>query len=80
MNVASCGAGSQYAHRLTRANLHVVGRDGTPRRGVSVSVEQVQHAFGFGNIGFDFLRFKVFSTAVRQVNQKTRARRTLVLV
>ena len=55
MNVASRGAGPEYAHRMNRANLRLVGRDGEPLRGTAVSVEQVRHAFQFGNIGFDFI-------------------------
>jgi hypothetical protein len=33
----------------------LVDRDGTPLRDTTVWVEQVGHAFGFGNIGFDFI-------------------------
>ena len=55
MNVACRGAGPEYEHRMVRANLRLVGRDGTPLRGMAVSVEQVRHAFQFGNIGFDFI-------------------------
>ena len=55
LNEASRGAGSEYVHRMIRVNLRLVGRDGTPLRGAPVSVEQVRHAFQFGNIGFDFV-------------------------
>ena len=55
MNVASCGAGPEYGHRVARGNLRLVGRDGAPLRDAQVIVEQVRHAFQFGNIGFDFV-------------------------
>ena len=55
MNVATCGAGPEYGHRKVRATLALRGRDGEALRGASVIVEQVRHAFGFGNIGFDFI-------------------------
>jgi endo-1,4-beta-xylanase len=55
LNVASCGAGPEYAHRKVQANLRLVGLDGSPLRRMPASVEQVRHAFGFGNIGFDFI-------------------------
>jgi GH35 family endo-1,4-beta-xylanase len=40
---------------MVLADLHLVGRDGEPLRGTPVTVEQVRHAFQFGNIGFDFI-------------------------
>lgn len=43
------------AHRMTRAAVTVTAPDGTPLAGVPVRVEQTRHAFGFGNIGFDFI-------------------------
>jgi GH35 family endo-1,4-beta-xylanase len=55
MNVASHGAGPQYRHRMVRAVLTLVGQDGELLRRTPVTVEQVRHAFGFGNIGFDFV-------------------------
>lgn len=55
MNVARCEAGPEYAHRMIRTNLRLVGRDGAALRGTPVVVEQVRHAFQFGNIGFDFI-------------------------
>ena len=55
MNVARCEAGLEYAHRMIRANLRLVGRDGSALHGTPVLVEQVRHAFQFGNIGFDFI-------------------------
>ncbi len=55
MNVAMGGAGPEYRHRTVRADLKLVGRDGEPLRGAPVTVEQARHAFGFGNIGFDFI-------------------------
>lgn len=55
MNVASRGVGPQYRHRTVRAVLTLVGQDGERLRNTPVTVEQVRHAFGFGNIGFDFI-------------------------
>jgi endo-1,4-beta-xylanase len=55
MDVASCGAGPEYRHRMVLADLRLVGRDGEPLRDTPVTVEQVRHAFHFGNIGFDFI-------------------------
>ncbi|WP_150306525.1 endo-1,4-beta-xylanase [Planctomonas psychrotolerans] len=42
-------------HRIADATLTVRGPDGAPLRSADVIVEQVRHAFSFGNIGFDFL-------------------------
>jgi len=42
-------------HRVVRATVTVRGADGAPLAGAPVRVEQTRHAFGFGNIGFDFL-------------------------
>ena len=42
-------------HRLGRTRLTVLDEGGEPLRDADVTVEQVDHAFGFGNIGFDFL-------------------------
>ena len=36
--------------------MTVTGREGPALPGLDVSVEQLTHAFGFGNIGFDFLQ------------------------
>ncbi len=42
-------------HRTGRVALTVLGPDGQPLAGREVTVEQRRHAFGFGNIGFDFV-------------------------
>lgn len=55
MNVAACPAGAELGHRMVRADLTLAGRDAQPLRNVPVTVEQVRHAFAFGNIGFDFI-------------------------
>ena len=55
MNVAACGAGAEYRHRTVRADLRLVGLDGEQLGDAPVTVEQVRHAFNFGNIGFDFI-------------------------
>jgi hypothetical protein len=54
VNVAADGAGPDYAHRRVKATLRLV-RGGEPLGGAVASVEQVRHAFPFGNIGFDFI-------------------------
>jgi GH35 family endo-1,4-beta-xylanase len=41
--------------RRHRVDLRVVGPDGAPLADQHVVVEQTRHAFGFGNIGFDFV-------------------------
>ncbi|QCR44395.1 1,4-beta-xylanase [Curtobacterium sp. SGAir0471] len=43
------------AHRTGTTVLTVVDHHGTPLPDVGVTVEQTRHAFGFGNIGFDFV-------------------------
>ncbi len=55
LQVASCGAGPEYRHRTVRADLTLLGQGGERLRGTTVTVEQVRHAFKFGNIGFDFI-------------------------
>ncbi len=42
-------------HRIGRTRLTVQDADGRPLADADVQVEQRGHAFGFGNIGFDFL-------------------------
>ncbi|MFD1721628.1 endo-1,4-beta-xylanase [Amnibacterium endophyticum] len=42
-------------HRRGRVRLTVQDAAGRPLPGAEVEVAQVRHAFGFGNIGFDFL-------------------------
>jgi hypothetical protein len=41
--------------RTASTTIQVVDRDGEPVADTEVSVEQRTHAFGFGNIGFDFV-------------------------
>ena len=48
---------SDLSHRFSEARITVVGSDGLPLTRTPVSVEQVQHGFGFGNIGFDFVEW-----------------------
>ena len=43
------------AHRRARTSLTVAGPDGAPLADADVTLEQVDHAFLFGNIGFDFI-------------------------
>src|SRR4051812_43280213 len=44
-----------YAHRGAEATVTLRGADGAPLADTAVTIEQVRHAFGFGNIGFDLL-------------------------
>lgn len=43
------------AHRVHEAVVTVLDARGEPLAGAEVTVEQTRHAFGFGNIGFDFI-------------------------
>jgi GH35 family endo-1,4-beta-xylanase len=42
-------------HRIAEATVTVLRPDGRPLADTDVVVEQTRHAFGFGNIGFDFI-------------------------
>ncbi len=44
-----------FAHRVADAAVTVLGPDGRPLAGTDVVVRQTRHAFGFGNIGFEFI-------------------------
>lgn len=48
---------STLAHRRTNARLQLVDASGRPVADSPVAVEQTRHAFGFGNIGFDFVEW-----------------------
>lgn len=43
------------SHRFREISLKLIAPDGTPLTDGPVTVEQTRHAFGFGNIGFDFV-------------------------
>ncbi|TDN91445.1 endo-1,4-beta-xylanase [Microbacterium sp. BK668] len=43
------------SHRFREVPLELIAPDGTRVAGEPVTVEQTRHAFGFGNIGFDFV-------------------------
>ncbi|MBX9243448.1 endo-1,4-beta-xylanase [Actinotalea ferrariae] len=43
------------AHRTAEATVTVLRADGTPLADADVVVAQTRHAFGFGNIGFEFI-------------------------
>lgn len=45
----------ELTHRRADARVRLIDSQGRPVAGTTVSVEQTQHAFGFGNIGFDFI-------------------------
>ncbi len=55
MQTASADVPAAVRHRTAAATITLAGPDGTPLAGRDVRVEQVRHAFGFGNIGFDFI-------------------------
>ena len=57
MNTATHAVDSRYAHRATATTVTVLDGGGAPVAGREVTVEQTRHAFGFGNIGFDFVAF-----------------------
>lgn len=56
MNSATLPSASVPAHRLCETVVIVTDASGTPLPNLDVVVAQTRHAFGFGNIGFDFLR------------------------
>jgi len=45
------------AHRRARARIRLVDESGRALPGARVTVEQTTHAFGFGNIGYDFVEW-----------------------
>jgi GH35 family endo-1,4-beta-xylanase len=54
--VASCPTtDAALAHRVRETRVMVRSADGSPLADTEVRVEQVRHAFGLGNIGFDFV-------------------------
>ncbi|MFO7244203.1 MAG: endo-1,4-beta-xylanase [Actinomycetes bacterium] len=55
MSGASPRSRGDLAHRTLTRKVVVTDASGAPLAGVPVTVEQVRHAFGFGNIGFDFV-------------------------
>ncbi|POH63596.1 MULTISPECIES: endo-1,4-beta-xylanase [Cryobacterium] len=44
-----------FTHRIADARVRLVDSQGRPIAGAEASVEQTRQAFGFGNIGFDFI-------------------------
>jgi len=50
---------TDFNHRVARAVVTCVGTDETPLADQKVSVEQVNHDFLFGNIGFDLVDYAV---------------------
>jgi len=43
------------SHRVGSTTVTLTGADGAPLANAAVTIEQVRHEFGFGNIGFDFV-------------------------
>lgn len=48
-------SGPDPTHRFQTTALRLIEPDGTPVTAGPVVIEQTSHAFGFGNIGFDFI-------------------------
>jgi endo-1,4-beta-xylanase len=46
---------TDVTHRILDAHIRVLDSFGQPLVGTDVSILQTRHAFGFGNIGFDFV-------------------------
>ncbi len=57
MNIALRRVHHDYTHRTTHTTVTLLGATGSPLAGREVTVEQTRHAFGFGNIGFDFVGY-----------------------
>jgi endo-1,4-beta-xylanase len=55
MRSASVPANTAPEHRVLDAVITVLDASGNPVPNAEVSVAQTRHAFGFGNIGFDFI-------------------------
>jgi len=55
MDTARHHVDGRFTHRTTTTTVTVVGAAGAPVAGREVIVGQKSHAFGFGNIGFDFV-------------------------
>lgn len=53
-------------HRRFRRRVRVLGADGLPVRSTGLLVEQIDHVFGFGNIGFEFVDWIGGSPAGRE--------------
>lgn len=49
---------SDLTHRRTASSIRITDSAGRPLPGARVSVRQTAHAFGVGNIGFDFLEWR----------------------
>lgn len=54
-HVASKAAPSTLSHRLGSTVVELSDASGTPLAHTAVTVAQVNHAYGWGNIGFDFV-------------------------
>ena len=55
-SLASCpSTDPALQHRVRETTVTVLRADGSPAADTEIGVEQVRHAFGFGNIGFDFV-------------------------
>jgi endo-1,4-beta-xylanase len=55
MRSASVSANTAPAHRIIDTVVTVLDATGNPVPNAEVTVAQTRHAFGFGNIGFDFI-------------------------
>jgi GH35 family endo-1,4-beta-xylanase len=57
VNTARHAVDNDFAHRTTETTVTLLDAAGAPLAGREVTVEQTRHAFGFGNIGFDFVGY-----------------------
>ncbi len=57
MNTARRSVDSRFAHRTTSTTVTLVDEVGAPLAGREVTIEQTRHAFGFGNVGSDFVGY-----------------------
>ena len=55
MNIAHHRVENDFEHRTTRTTVSLTDASGAPLAGREITVAQKRHAFGFGNIGFDFV-------------------------
>lgn len=65
MQIAATPLPASVTPGAARLDLTVLGADGAPIALHEVRVEQTRHAFGFGNIGFDFIELANGETSAR---------------
>lgn len=65
MHTVATALPATVAGRAATTELTLLGADGAPLARREVTVEQTRHAFGFGNIGFDFIELANGESATR---------------